>query len=120
MIIVIVSPKVTRLVSVVFGTLYIITTIMSPLSLSLACLQCHHRRHYLPPCECCVWNTVVLAQVAVKSQHLEFFMIIIIMNSIHVYLDGDHDAGDGDDRLEGDANLGGDAHLMVIMTPTCP
>ena len=51
--------------------------------------------------------------------------LIIIMNSIHVYLDGDHDAGD--DRLEGDANLGGDGHLdgdihlMVIMTPTtCP
>ena len=61
-------------------------------------------------------------------------MIIKIMNSIHVYLDGDHDAGDGDDRLEGNANLacdthldvdgdahlGGDVHLMVIMTPTCP
>ena len=88
----------------------------------------------------------MLAQVAVKPQHLGFFMIIIIMNSIHVYLGGDHGAGDSDDRLEGDANLGGDAHLdvdgddhlggdghldgdahlagdarlMVIMTPTCP
>ena len=74
----------------------------------------------------------MLAQVAVKPQHLGFFMIIIIMNSIYVYLGGDHDAGDGDDRLEGDANLGGDGHLdgdahlggdvhlMVIMTPTCP
>ena len=76
----------------------------------------------------------MLAQVAVKSQHLKFFMIIIIMNSIHVYLDGDHDAGGSDDRLEGDANLagdahldvdgdghlGGDVHLMVIMMPTCP
>ena len=55
----------------------------------------------------------MLAQVAVKPQHLGFFMIIIIMNSIHVYLGGDHGAGDSDDRLEGDANLGGDAHLDV-------
>ena len=35
------------------------------------------------------------------------------MNTIHVYLDGDHDAGDGDDRLEANANLGGDGHLDV-------